>query len=260
MLLQFPASACLASIIADGDTIFVRDTIIYIHEVYRIDSTHIFHTAHKKTKRNKEHTQRPADHEPVLSLKTNGLLWGAGAPNIQAELPLGASNRWSIEAEYFQPWFTWAHNAHAHQCLNLGVEARYWLGQRQQRSLLEGWHIGAALAGGYYNLEWKRNDGYQGEYVNTYINIGYQHRFSHHWAIDLGLGFGLLSTAYRHYKGSSVYPENRLEPSNNHLIWHDNGHRLYLGPCHANVSMVYMLDTKPIKESKLFKTLIPQKK
>ncbi|MBQ9671909.1 MAG: DUF3575 domain-containing protein [Prevotella sp.] len=242
------------------DTVYVRDTIVYIHEVYRIDSTHVYYTDYREPRKKKERTQRPTYLEPVVALKTNILLWAAGAPNMQIELPLGTSNRWSIEAEYFQPWFTWGHNAHAHQCLDLGIEARCWLGNRQNHSLLQGWHIGVALAGGYYNLEWEANDGYQGEYVNTYLNVGYQHRFNHHWAIDFGLGLGMLSTGYRHYKGSSVYPDNHLEPSNNHLIWKNNGHRNWWGPCHANITITYMLETKLIKESKLFKSLKPSKK
>ena len=219
------------------DTIYVRDTV-YLQPT----TVYIGQKAPKKEKQK----QAPvlADQSRVWALKTNLALWGLAAPNIEFEIPLDTKNQLSIEGEIFVPWFRWSNNTKARQCLNLGCEVRYWLGERQYHRCLEGLHVGAALAAGYYNLEWKSSDGYQGEYINPYINIGYQYRFNSHWAVDVGIGVGCMLTKYRHYLGSSVYPEGRTEPHDNHLIWHDNGHYTWLGPNHVNISVVYLLDYK----------------
>jgi len=66
-----------------------------------------------------------------------------------------------------------------------------------------------------------------------------------HWALDCTLGVGAMATKYRHYYGGSVYPDNHLEPWDEHLIWHDTGHFLWPGPCHASVALVYMFNAWP---------------
>jgi hypothetical protein len=187
---------------------------------------------------------------PAWAVKTNLLLWGVVAPNVEVEVPLGHRNRWSLEAEYFVPWFVWNRNAHASQFHNLGFELRYWLGNRSLHRWLQGWHMGLAVAAGYYDWEWKKHEGYQGEYVNTYFNIGFQYRWGNHWGLDCALGLGLMATKYRHYYGSSVYggsvnPESHLEPWDKHLIWHDTGHMMWPGACHGCVSYVYLFNAWP---------------
>ena len=184
---------------------------------------------------------------PAWAVKTNLLLWGVVAPNVQLEIPLGRQNRWSLELEYFTPWFIWSHNSHASQCQNWGAELRYWLGNRKQHRWLQGWHVGIAVAGGYYDFEWKKHEGYQGEHLNTYVNIGYQHRWGNHWGLDFGVGAGALFTKYRHYYGGSVYPDNHLEEWDEHLIYHDKGNFTWAGPCHANITLAYFFNAWPLR-------------
>jgi hypothetical protein len=233
-VLTVPQMVLAGHPIVTQDTIYIRDTVYVKH------TTVIMGGKPKKEKP----TPVLADQSKVWALKTNLALWGVVAPNIQFELPLGHDNRWSIEAEYFQPWFRWSDNTRATQCLNLGVEARRWLGKRQYHRCLEGWHVGLAFAAGYYNIEWKKSDGYQGEYINPYINIGYQHRLGKHWAMDFGLGVGCLITKYRHYLGSSVFPEGRTEAHDDHLMWQENGTFVWPGPNHVNISIVYLFNWK----------------
>lgn len=224
----------------------VRDTVV-IREVTR-DTVVVVHEHYYYPDKQAPRERRPADQTKAWAVKTNLLLLGVVAPNLEVELPLGNSNRWSLEVEAFTPWFVWNRNAQASQCVNLGVEGRLWLGDRQYHRWLDGWHIGLAVAGAYYDWEWKKSEGWQGEYLNTYINIGWQHRFGEHWALDLGLGLGALGTQYRHYYGSSVFPEGREEEWDKHLIWHDTGRYVWPGPCHANFSLVYMFNYKPRKD------------
>ena len=209
------------------DTLIIRDTIIYIPEECPCPRDTV-------------------DLSPVWALKTNLVEWGLLAPNVQAEFPIGTSNLWSIEAEFFCPWWVWNHNANARQCINIGVEGRYWLGNRAKHSLLDGWHVGLGLAGGYYDIEQEAHHGYQGEYLNIYGNIGYQHRFGRHkqWGVDAALGLGWIPTQYREYLGSSVFPAGHEEAWDAHLMWQrsDSGH--ILGATHANISLIYFFHTK----------------
>ncbi len=221
------------------DTIVIRDTIIYLPEPC-------------------PQYEPPIDLDPAWAVKTNLLLWGVIAPNVQVERSLGKTNRWSIEGEIFWPWWTWSHNAHAEQFLNLGVELRYWLGNRQKHHTLDGWHIGIGLAGGYYDFEWKRSEGWQGEYLNIYCNLGYQHHFGrrNQWAVDGGLALGWIPTKFRHYVGSSQaqdYAEQHpgknyhLGPNeeyDDHLMWLNNGWKHIVGATHVNVSIAYIIGAK----------------
>lgn len=218
------------------DTLVIKDTIVIIKE----NNVYYYPETGKKKKE-----PQLADQTPAWAVKTNLLLWGVVAPNIEVEIPLGNKNRWSLEAEFFHPWFIWSKNAHASQFLNLGVELRYWLGKRAYHRWLDGWHVGVAVAAGLYDWEWKKHDGYQGEYINTYINLGYQHRWGKHWAIDAGIGFGVIPSKYRHYLGSSTYPDRHLEEQDYHLMYHDSGHFFFPGPTHINFSLVYLFNARP---------------
>ncbi|MBR1632478.1 MAG: DUF3575 domain-containing protein [Bacteroidales bacterium] len=187
----------------------------------------------------------PADKTPAWAVKTNLLFWGVVAPNVSVEVPLGWRNRWSLEWEYDHPWFIWSHNSHASQILNMSLELRYYFGNRDFHRWLDGFHMGLAFGGGKYDWEWTVHEGWQGEFINPYLNIGYQHRWGKHWAVDAGLGIGVIPSRYRHYYGGSVYPDNHLEPWDIHLIWHDTGHFVYPGLTHVNVSISYMFNNWP---------------
>ena len=172
---------------------------------------------------------------PCWAVKTNLLFWGMVGPNVEIEFPLGKLNRWSIEAEYLHPWWIWNANANAEQCMDFSVELRYWLGNRRLHPWLDGHHLGAAVGAGYYDFEYRKHKGYQGEYVNLYLNYGYQHRFSQHWAMDAGIGLGFIPTKYRYYEA---------DQGDRHLIWQRNGRFRWLGPSHVHLSFVYTFNLK----------------
>jgi len=231
------------------DTVYVRDTITIINQPYYVTADGGKHRPKVVDTARRDSLRLERLQHPAWAIKTNFLFWAVLSPNLQVEIPLGHKNRWSLEAEYNIPWIlwkrTWSHNAHASQLHNLGFELRHWLGHRANHRWLQGWHIGLALAGGYYDVEWKKHEGYQGEYLNTYLNLGYQHRWGKHWGLDFGVGVGLFATQYRHYYGGSVFPDNHLEPWDKHLIWHDTGNRNWLGPNHANLSLIYLFNAWP---------------
>ncbi len=221
------------------DTLVIRDTVVVIHENHH-------YTYYTPVPVEPEpDTLVPADQTPAWAVKTNFALWSVVAPNVQLELPLGTRNRWSLEVEYFHPWFIWNTNAQASQFLNLGAEIRLWLGNRTYHRWLDGWHIGFAVAGGKYDWEWMTHEGYQGEFLNAYFNFGYQCRLGRHWALDFGIGAGAVASQYRRYYGGSVYPEGREEAWDQHLIWHSTGRLLWPGVTHLNISLVYLFNNRP---------------
>lgn len=209
------------------DTIVIRDTVIYLPEPCTI-------------------VEEPADTRRVWALKTNLLLWGVIAPNVQLERALGRTNHWSIEAEFFWPWYIWSQNSHAEQFMNLGVELRYWMGNREKHHSLDGWHIGPAIAAGYYDFEWKKSEGWQGEYLNIYCNFGYQKRWGRRkqWLFDGGVGLGYIPTKFRHYLGSSKFPVGHEESRDRHLMWQNSGWNHIFGLTHANFSLGYVFGAK----------------
>lgn len=236
----------------ERDTVYIRDTVV-VREIpapREKDTIVIIHENYYQPEPADPKVRQEADQTKAWALKTNLLMLGVVAPNLEAEIPLGNNNRWSLEVEAFTPWFIWNRNAQASQFFNLGVEGRYWLGDRRYHRWLDGFHIGLAAAGGYYDWEWKKSEGYQGEYFNLYFNVGWQHRIGDNFALDFGLGLGAIGTQYRHYYGGSVYPQGREEEWDRHLIWHDTGYMVWPGPCHANISLVYMFNYKDSKTRK----------
>ena len=183
------------------------------------------------------------------ALKTNLVPWVIATPNLQAEFTLGHKNKWSIEVEGMMAWWTLSHNAYANEILYGSVELRRWLGNRRIRHTLSGWHVGLAVGGGYYDFEWK-SDGYQGEVINAYINIGYQHRFGHfrQWLFDASVGLGYLYSPYRKYYGSSKFPTGHEEQYDDHLMWQETNRRNWFGATHANITIGYVFGAdKPVK-------------
>lgn len=178
------------------------------------------------------------------ALKTNTLLYLAAAPNIQLEIPVSKDKHWSVEAGVTVPFWRWANNTKARQLLDWSVTGRYYVGNRTRVSTLQGFHIGAGVSGGYYDLEWNASDGHQGEYFRVMMDIGYQFRFGEkkNWCIDTGVGLGYIGTKYRHYLGSSIYPPGWEEPRDNHLMWQSNGTANWVGPVNIYFSIGYMLD------------------
>lgn len=225
--LRSSGSAVITPLSLPRDTIVIRDTIIYLPEPCPV-------------------FEEPIDHSRVWALKTNLLLWGVIAPNVQVEFPLGNKNRWSLEAEVFWPWWIWNHNANAEQFGNVGLELKYWLGNREKHHTLDGWHLGLGVAGGYYDIEWKKHKGYQGEYLNVYANIGYQHRWGKQkqWLVDGGLALGWIPTNYRKYLGSSIFPEGHEECHDHHLMWQKSSSKHIFGATHVNFTLGYVFHCK----------------
>jgi len=194
-------------------------------------------------------------YKPLLAVKTNLLFDAAMAPNVELEVPLGRTgkwSRWSLMAEMWFPWWRMCENEDGFynpylrfdqrptrkslEMLTGGLELRYWFWPRCNgtRPWLSGTFIGIYAAGGKYDLEWK-SEGSQGEFVSAGISIGHSWAIARHWNLELSAAAGYVYTPYRYYKA---------EFDDTHLIYrYSNRKHLFL-PTKAKISLVYILGKK----------------
>lgn len=180
--------------------------------------------------------------EPLFAIKTNLLFDAALAPNVELEVPLG--KRWSVMGEYTFPWWLDRDDDWCYQMLQVGLEGRYWLGNREhlkngrKRNILTGWFVGAYVGGGYYDFQPSRSYGYQGEfYIAAGVSGGYALRLNRSFNMEFSLGVGGLTTHYRKY-------EVARGSQGNELIRQHDGQLLWIGPTKAKVSLVWLLGNR----------------
>lgn len=176
-----------------------------------------------------ERKERCSSKETILALKNNLLYDLALAPNIEIELPIG--RRWSLNAEYKCPWWLNSSRSFCYQLLSGGIEARYWLGNREVRNRLTGHFLGVYAEGGRYDFQFGGEDGYQGKYYGAAgLAYGYSRQLARHLAIEFSLGVGYLTTEYRKY---SLYEDD--------LIWKTSNKYNFIGPTKAKISLVWLI-------------------
>lgn len=81
--------------------------------------------------------------------------------------------------------------------------------------------------------------GYQGEVLNAYLALGYQHRFGkeRRWAFEVEPGAGALFTDYRYYHGSTLYSKGHEEHYDDHLMWQRTDRLNWIGPNWLSISI-----------------------
>lgn len=173
-----------------------------------------------------------------FALKTNLLFDAALMPNVEIEVPIGSTNRWSVNGEYMFPWWLFDGDKYSLQILMGGLEGRYWLGSRENRmnrEVLTGHFLGLYAGGGKYDLQWQSN-GYQGEFfIAAGISYGWATRIARNLHLEFNIGIGLLRTDYRHYHARDNYKT---------LLWQENGKYTWFGPTKAKISLVWLLNRK----------------
>jgi hypothetical protein len=187
-------------------------------------------------KETKEAKEAPA-RGPLFAVKTNLLLDAASALNAEIEVPLG--RRWSLAGEWIFPWWL---RQERQRALQLGVgtlEARRWLGDRENRLPMTGWFAGLYAGAGYYDIEWE-DKGYQGELFHAGLSAGYAHAISRggNWRMEYSLGAGCVRTRYREYTPRFGADDEW------HLIRRRSGNHTWVGPARAEISLVLMLGRK----------------
>ncbi len=181
--------------------------------------------------------------KPLFALKTNLLFDALTLLNVELEIPIG--NRWSINGELTFPWWVWDnHKAESRrnriELINGVIEAKYWWGNRAQRSILTGWYTGVYGGGGVYDFEHNAK-GYQGEFMlDVGISGGYAHTINRAKTLrmEYSLGIGYFQTKYRYYE-ASCYCNGEWHPEQLR-----SGVLKWFGPTRAKVSLSWLINYK----------------
>lgn len=133
-----------------------------------------------------------------FALKTNLLFDLALTPNIEAEIPLG--KRWSVDLEYMRGW--WLHkHTFCWQVHGGNIEARYWLGNRNNHKKLQGWFVGAYVGGAFYDFQLKDDVGYRGQvFFPGGVSGGYCMELNKYFNMEFSVGFAYFTTNYKKYR------------------------------------------------------------
>ena len=167
----------------------------------------------------------------VAALKTNLLYDVLTALNFEVEIPIG--NRFSVAVEDVFPW--WHHgNKWAFQVWQMGIEGRYWFNKCRQPDLLRGHFGGVYVMSAKYDLQYRRDFNYQGEYWSAGLTYGYSMPIGKYFNLEFSASFGYASIAYRHYNPSQGWGELVRDP----YKW---GRKGYFGPTKLEVSLVLPL-------------------
>ncbi|MGL5684135.1 MAG: DUF3575 domain-containing protein [Marinifilaceae bacterium] len=170
-----------------------------------------------------------------FAIKTNLLYDVIALPNIEFEIPIG--KRWSIAANWNVAWWLWEKQPYCYELTQATVEGKYWLGNREIKKQLQGWHVGLTFGGGCYDLGW-HNKGYQGEYIIAGAVGGYSHSIGRYLGMEYALGLGYMYNRYREYYS---YDDGHI------LEWRKTGNLNWIGPIKAKVSLVWYI-TRDIKK------------
>ena len=198
------------------------------NEIIPIVLDHIISSSKPILKKKPEYTRKP-----FASLKTNLLFDLATMLNVELEIPI--CDKISIAGEWIFPWWLLEEKQYCLQLLCGNAEIRYWLGNRNKKSIMEGWFAGLYAGGGKYDLGFGMK-GFQGEFfIASGLSCGYQHKIAKNFSLEYSLGVGYLKTNYRKY-----IPKEDGEI----LAWQNDGRYTFVGPTRAKVSLVWTLSRK----------------
>ncbi len=178
-------------------------------------------------------------YRPLLAVKTNLLYDVLVAPNIELETMLGRSARWSIMAEYCNPWWRWSKLDHSYEIQEGGLEVRYWFSPRcyKSRPWLSGHFFGVYGAVAKYDMEYDQT-GDQGDVFSAGLSYGYSWPIASHWNLEFNIAAGVVAGERRHY---------HAEFESTHLIYKYTKNLLYVGPTKLKFSLVYIIGKKSKK-------------
>lgn len=185
---------------------------------------------------------------PWLAVKTNLIGDVVLTPNVELEMQLGQTSRWSIMVEDWFPWFlnkkrdlqgirigkaSMMETKYSYEVWTVGGELRYWMRPRcrTSRPWLTGTFLGAYFAAGKYDWEWDSN-GDQGEFMSAGLSFGRSWPLARHWNMELSVSAGALWGPRRHYHG---------EFDDTHLIWKYTKNLFYAGPTKLKLSLVWLV-------------------
>ena len=173
---------------------------------------------------------------PWLAVKTNLLYDLALAPNIEVETTFGRRARWSVMAEYCNPWWRWKKLDYSYEIQEAGLELRRWFSPRCDggRPWLCGHFVGLYCSVAKYDLE-RNKVGDQGDVISAGLSYGYSWPIGRRWNLEFSLAGGIIAGERRHY---------HAEFESTHLIYKYTKNLFYVGPTKLKLSLVYILGKK----------------
>ena len=183
--------------------------------------------------------KRFTGYKPLLAVKTNMLYDLALAPNIEVEVPFGRDGRWSVMAEYTNPWWRWKKLDYSYEIQETGVELRRWFTSScdGSRPYLSGMFAGVYGAVAKYDIE-NNTVGDQGDVWSVGATWGYSWPIGRHWNLEFSLSAGYINGERRHYNA---------EFESTHLIYKYTKGINYFGPTKLKFSLVWILPSKQKK-------------
>ena len=166
----------------------------------------------------------------VVGIKTNLLMDITKTINLGAEIGLSKKSTLDLYANY-NPWEK--HSFKMFKMLAFQPEYRYWFCDR-----FNGHFIGIHAHGGIYQVAgidmpgsiWKelKDNRFKGHFYGAGISYGYQWIMSKHWNIEANIGVGYVRAKYE--KFPCIECGDKTE----------EGHKNYVGPTKAAVSLIYL--------------------
>ena len=174
------------------------------------------------------------DYLTPFAIKTNMLYDAITAANVGIEIPI--REKWSVGFEWICPWWSNYREHRYMQLLHGSIEAKYWLGKRENKAQLTGWFAGVTLGGGYYDFMFEDVNGIQGEEQSIGLIAGFAHAITKDKKLRLeyAVGVGYLGSNYRKYYWDG-YDYSLTAPSP------QSWNYTLIGPIKAQISLVYWL-------------------
>lgn len=183
--------------------------------------------------------QTPSRHY-AFAVKSNLLYDALTIANIELEFPLG--QRFSITGEYTFPWWYGAKSNFTMRTQMGHLGLNYWLGDRNKREVLTGWHIG--VMAGYapkYDTQIFSESGIQGDYKMAGVNVGYAHTIYKSLRLEYQLGVGYMRSDYRNY--TMAYDTRYGDIKVFDYPW-ELRRKTWIGPTQARVSLAWLINCK----------------
>lgn len=172
-----------------------------------------------------------------VAVKTNLLYWATTTPNVGLEVALGPKT--TAQVFYgLNPWKQSGGNTSSLRHWLVQPEVRHWFCQT-----FNGWFVGVHAMGGQYNaggvdlpgnlLSTLKDHHYKGWYIGGGVTGGYQWPLTRHFNLEASVGLGYI---YSPYEKCALCGNKQKD-----------GHRNYVGPTKAALSVIYVFNGKEKK-------------